>query len=216
VLWTSTSDAASYASPVAATIGGQRRLFVITRDALVAADPTDGHVLFRHPWRPASDASVSAASPLVFGDLIFLSASYGTGASLLRFHPDKPQTIWALDDVLSNHYATSVHHDELLFGFDGRQEQGCELRCVDLKTGHIRWSERGMKAGTVLISNGQLLVLTESGELLIAPAISASFRPSSRAQILPFGARAHPALSGGFLYARSKDKLICVDLRASK
>src|SRR5260370_1815873 len=80
-------------------------------------------------------ASVSAATPLVIGDLIFLSASYGTGAILLRFNQAKPEKIWSGDDILSNHYATSVHHDGFLYAFDGPQEQGCNLRCIQLKTG---------------------------------------------------------------------------------
>jgi outer membrane protein assembly factor BamB len=106
-----------------------------------------------------------------------------------------------------------VHHQGFLYGFDGRQEQGCELRCVDLKTGKVRWSERGLKAGTVTVVNDQLLVLTERGELIRARATPDRFQPTDRAQILPFVVRAYPALSDGLFYARSKNKLVCVDLR---
>jgi hypothetical protein len=35
-------------------------------------------------------------------------------------------------------------------------------------------------------------------------------------QIMPAGARAYPALADGFLYARSKDKLYCVNLGNGK
>jgi len=215
VLWQATDDEASYASPVAATLGGKRRLLVITREALVALEAADGRVVFRHAWRPPMSASVSAATPLVNGDLIFISASYGTGASLLRFKEGAPEVIWSRDEVLSAHYATAVQHKGFLYGFDGRQEQGCELRCVELKTGQVRWSERGLKAGIVTLANDQLLVLTDRGELIQAPASPTGFKASQRAQILPFVARAHPALADGFFYARSKDKLVCVDLRAS-
>jgi outer membrane protein assembly factor BamB len=106
-----------------------------------------------------------------------------------------------------------VHHDGFLYGFDGRQEQGCELRCVELKTGKVRWSEKGLRAGTLMVVNGQLLVLTEKGELIRAPARPDGFKPSDRAQILPFVARAYPALADGRFYARSSDKMVCVDLR---
>ncbi len=215
VLWQATDEEASYASPVAATLGGKRRLLVITREALVALEAADGKVVFRHAWRPPMNASVSAATPLVIGDLIFISASYGTGASLLRFKEGVPEIIWSRDEVLSAHYATAVQHGGFLYGFDGRQEQGCELRCVELRTGKVQWSESGLKAGTVTLANDQLLVLTERGELIQAPANPAGFKPGQRAQILPFVVRAHPALSDGFLYARSKDKLVCVDLRTT-
>lgn len=215
VIWQATDDEASYASPVAATLGGKRRLLVITREALVALNAADGKLVFRHAWRPPMHASVSAATPLVIGDAIFISASYGTGASLLRFKEGAPEVIWSKDEVLSAHYATAVQREGFLYGFDGRQEQGCELRCVALKTGKILWSEGGLKAGTVMLANDQLLVLTEQGQLIQAPASPSGFKPVQRAQILPFTVRAHPALADGFFYARSKDKLACVDLRAA-
>jgi outer membrane protein assembly factor BamB len=216
VLWKVTDDEASYASPIAATIGGRRYIIVVTREALLALSPTDGRVIFRYEWRPPMNASVSAATPLVIDDLIFISASYGTGARLLRFKEGGPETIWSADDVLSNHYATSVPNGGFLYGWDGRQEQGCELRCVELKTGKVRWSESGLGAGTVTLAGNQLLVLTEKGELLRAPATSAGFKPTGRAQILPYVVRAHPALADGFFYARSKDRLVCVDLRPTQ
>jgi hypothetical protein len=156
---------------------------------------------------------VSAAVPLVVGDLIFLSASYSLGATVLRYEAKGPEKLWASDDALSNHYATSVEHQGYLFGFHGRQEEGCELRCVELKTGKVRWSEEGLKAGTVMIAGDQLLVLTERGELIRAPATAAGFKPTARAQILPFDVRAHPALADGLFYARNKNQLVCVDLR---
>jgi outer membrane protein assembly factor BamB len=216
VLWKATDDEASYSSPVAATVKGKRTAFILTREALVAADPATGKVLFHYPWRPPMNASVSAATPLVIDDLIFISASYGTGAALLRFQENGPEKIWSGDDALSNHYATSVHHNGFLYGFDGRQEQGCELRCVELKTGKVRWSESGLGAGTVMVVNDQLLVLTEKGQLLRALARPDGFKPTDRAQILPFVVRAYPALADGLFYARSKEKLVCVDLRRQR
>lgn len=215
VRWKATDDEASYASPVAAIVGGKRRIFAITREALVGVNPADGALLFRYPWRPRMEASVSAASPLVVDELMFISASYGRGASLLRLRNDQPEKVWEKDDVLSNHYATSVHRDGFLFGFDGRQEHGCDLRCVELRTGRVRWSEGGLKAGTVTLAGDQLLVLTEQGELIQAPASPAGFKASGRTQILPFGVRAHPAVAGGRLYARSKDRLACVEWKPS-
>ena len=158
-------------------------------------------------------ASVTAATPLVIDDLVFISASYGTGAALLQVEGDAVKKLWAADDILSNHYATSVHRDGFLYGFDGRQEQGCNLRCVELRTHKVRWSQDGFGAGTLMLANGDLVILTEKGDLIRSPATPAGFKPAARAQILSFQVRAHPALADGFLYARSKDQLVCVDLR---
>ena len=213
LLWKATEDEASYSSPVAATLNDRRYAFFFNRRGLVALDPSNGKVFFDFPWRPAIHASVSAAAPLVIGDQIFLSASYQTGAILLRVENNRVEKVWSADDALSNHYATSVYHDGFLYGFDGRQESGPNLRCVELKTGKIRWSEDRFGAGTVTLAGQRLLLLKENGELLLAPASPDGFKPIARAQLLPNGVRAYPAVADGHLYARSKDTLICVDLR---
>ena len=105
---------------------------------------------------------MNAASPLVIGDEIFVSACYGTGAALLRFKESGPKKLWSADGVLSSHYATSVHHDGFLYGFDGRQEEGPNLRCVELKTGQVRWSQDNFGAGTIILAGDRLLVLRVS------------------------------------------------------
>ena len=214
VRWKTGDDEASYSAPVAATIGGTRYGLFLTRKQFTGVKLADGKVLFDYPWTPTIQASVSAATPIVIGDKVFISASYGAGAALLQIAEDGVKKIWSGDDILSNHYATSVHHDGFLYGFDGRQEYGCKLRCVEAATGKVRWSEEGLGAGTLSVVNGELLVLTEKGELIRAPATAEKFKPTGRAQILPFGVRAHPALANGLFYGRSKDKLVCVSLGA--
>ena len=213
VLWQTTSEEASYSSPVAATIGGQRRVFVFGRKNLLALD-RDGKLLWEFPWTPRIEASVSAATPLVIGENIFISASYGAGAALLRVAGAKPEVVWSGDDILSSHYSSIVHQRGFLYGFDGRQEQRCRLRCVELATGKVRWSEERFGAGSILVVGEKLLLLTERGELLVAPASAEKFSPTARAQILGTDLRAHPALAGGLFFARDKGVLVAVDLRA--
>jgi hypothetical protein len=144
--------------------------------------------------------------------LIFISACYGAGASLFQYKDGHPEVIWSGDDSLSNHYATSVAQGGFLYGWHGRQEQGCELRCVELRSGKVRWTEAGLKAGSVTLAGDELLVLTEKGLLLRAPATPNGFKPTARVQALPFEVRAFPALADGLLFARSKDRMFCFDL----
>jgi len=84
---------------------------------------------------------------------------------------------------------------------------------VELKSGKVRWSKDAFGAGTILLVKDQLLILTEKGQLLRALATPAEFKPNGQAQVLPYNVRAYPALANGFLYARNKDKLVCLDLR---
>lgn len=213
VLWTATSHEASYSSGVAADIGGARRAIFFTRAGLVGLDPATGAVRFEQPWRSRLGASVNAATPLAIDGLIFASASYGTGAALFRVDGPELTALWSSDDVLSNHYATSVHRDGYLYGFHGRQEYGPSLRAVELRTGAVQWSEDGFQAGSVTLAGERLVIVRESGELLLAAASPEAFTPLARAQILPPVVRAYPALANGLLYVRNGDTLVCIDLR---
>lgn len=211
--WKASDDEASYSSPTLASIDGKTNALFLTRHEFLCLDPASGKILFKYPFGPTEDASVTAATPLVEGGTVFLSACYGAGSTALRIERGKPQKIWASDTAMLNHYATCVHRGNLLFGFDGRQEQGAAFACVDLKTGKTLWQKTRFGAGTVTIAGDKLLILLETGELVLAKASGDDYKELQRAQVMGSGVRAYPALADGFLYARSKDKLVRLDLR---
>jgi outer membrane protein assembly factor BamB len=213
VIWTATEDDASYSSGVAATIGGKRTAVFLTRDNLLGLDPANGAIQFQRRWRARIAASVNAATPLVIGDLIFVSAEYGPGAGVLRVEGSKLVDVWTSDEALSNHYATSVYHQGYLYGYHGRQEFGPSFRAVELKTGAVKWSQDQFRAGSVLLAGDRLVILREGGELILAPASPQAFKPIARAQIMPGVLRPYPAIADGFLYVRNENTLLCLDLR---
>jgi outer membrane protein assembly factor BamB len=213
VLWTATDDDASYSSGVGATIGGRRLGVFLTRDSLVGIDPTSGAVQFQRRWRARLAASVNAATPIVIGDQIFVSAQYGPGAGVLRVNGSQLVDVWTSDDALSNHYATSVFYNGHLYGFHGRQEFGPSFRAVEFQTGTVKWSQEQFRAGSLLLAGDRLVITREGGELVLAAASPQAFRPIARAQILQGVVRPYPALADGLLYVRNENTLICVDLR---
>ena len=212
-LWTSTTDEASYSAPIIADIAGQHTAVFFTRAGLVALDPASGAVRYQFRWRARMAASVNAATPIVVKDQIFLSASYGTGAVLLQVANNAVKPVWSGDESLSNHYSTSVYKDGYLFGFEGRQEFGQSLRCIELATGKVMWNVEGFGAGTLLVAGDALVILRESGELVLAPASPKAFRFASRAQVIPSVVRAYPALANGRYYIRNERELRAFDLR---
>jgi len=213
VLWTATNDEAGYSAPVAATFDGVHHALFFTRNALVDVDPVTGKVRFTFPWRSRSHASVNAAAPVIAGNFVFLSASYGTGATLVQIDGSKAKQIWASDDALSNHYATSVYRDGYLYGYHGRQEYGQSLRAIELKTGKVQWNADGFGAGTVTLAGDRLLLIRENGELVVAPASPKEFKPLARAQLLTGVVRAYPALADGKLCVRNERTLACFNLK---
>jgi outer membrane protein assembly factor BamB len=213
VLWTATSDAASYSSGVAATILGRRYALFLTREGLLALDPANGEVRFQRPWRARQAASVNAATPIVVGNAIFISAEYGPGAGVFQFDGTKLVDLWLSNEILSNHYATSVHHDGRLFGFHGRQEFGPVFRAVEMQSGKVLWSTGRFGAGSVTLAGNRLLIARETGELILAAASPTAFQPIATAQVLPATVRAYPAVANGRVYLRNDDTLVCLDLR---
>jgi outer membrane protein assembly factor BamB len=213
VVWIATSDAASYSSGIAATMLGRRYALFLTRAGLVGLDPVNGQVRFQRPWRARQAASVNAATPVVVGNTIFVSAEYGPGAGALQFDGTKLVDLWTSDDVLSNHYATSVFHEGTLYGFHGRQEFGPVFRAVDLQSGKVLWSTARYGAGSVTLVGNRLVIMRESGELVLAAASPKSFQQIAAAQVLPATVRAYPALADGVLYVRNDNTLIALDLR---
>ena len=79
-----TDELASYATPTLATIGGRRWCFVFARGGLIGMDPATGKVDFHYPWRAKILESVNASTPVVVGDRVFISETYGPGARCWR------------------------------------------------------------------------------------------------------------------------------------
>ena len=212
VLWTSTNEEASYSSPIVATFGGVRHAVFFTRDNVVALDPATGRVRFERSWRARIRASVNAATPLVVDEHLFISAQYGTGAGVFRIAGLEMEEVWAADDVLSNHYATSVYHDGYLYGYHGRQEYGPSFRAVAFDSGEVAWDTGPFGSGSVTVAGELLVLMKESGELVLAEASSDGFVPVASVQLLPATVRAYPAIADGHLFVRNDDTLLAVDL----
>ncbi|HWZ31125.1 MAG TPA: PQQ-binding-like beta-propeller repeat protein [Bryobacteraceae bacterium] len=207
--WKATNDEASYSSGTVATIGGERHAIFLTRAGVVDLNPATGQVRFSMPFRSRNNASVNAATPLVIGNLVFVSASYNTGAALLEVSGSQFKKLWANDDSMSNHYSTCVFRDGFLYGFHGRQEYGQSLRSIELKTGKVMWDVDGFGAGTVTLIGDRLLIVRENGQMVVAPASPKAYQSSPQVPIIKGVVRAYPALSDGRIYLRNEHTLIC-------
>lgn len=211
-LWKATSHAASYSSPVAGEFGEETLAVFFTREGLAALDPENGEVLYEKRWRARSNTTVNAATPIVMDDIVFLSASYGTGAIAMRLSDGTIDELWSGEDVIDNHYSSCVRYGQMIFGFHGRQEYGQRFRAADLSTGKVLWSSDRIRPGSVSRVGNRLVLLLETGELLLASTSRTKFEILARAQILAGETRAFPAIADGLLFARDRDTLVCVRL----
>ena len=212
--WKSTDDGASYSSPVAAEIDGKPAAVFLTRAGLRVIDPTSGKSLYDFPFRPRDMNSVQAATPLVWKDEIFLTASYATGGVLLSAKRGEVGEIWMNDKSLSSQYTTPVRVGDYLYGTHGRSDVGtAQLRCVVWKTGEVKWSEARFGVAALIAVDGGLLALTETGDLVRFDSSPDGYKERARATLLTKPTRAAPALANGLLYARDGKQLMCVSLK---
>jgi outer membrane protein assembly factor BamB len=213
-VWKATGDGASYSSPIAVTLAGDRYAVFFTRQGVVLLDPTNGKVRYEKRWRAQNNASVNAATPLVIGDLLFFSASYETGALLLRVSKQKVEEVWSGDEILSNHYCTSVYYQGYLYGIDGRQEIGASLRCVELKTGKVQWTKERFGCASMVLAEGHVFVVTEMGDLVLVELSPKAYQEKARTTVFKnLPCRAQIALANGLLYARDGTRLVCWNVK---
>ncbi len=226
--WQTWEKQASYSSPVAATVHGQRIIFCLMRQGLVGINPTNGTIHFSYWFRSRVNDSVNAMNPVVIDDKVLISgAYYKVGSVLLQIAPDlkSVKPVW-LGLGLELHWNTPVYDKGNLFAFSGRNEPDALFRCVDYKTGEVRWErdERWQghqpKAptygrGSAIKADGQLITLGEGGILGLFDLDPAHPVERSRAQLprVEYPCWTAPILSEGRLYVRNERWLLCLDLR---
>jgi outer membrane protein assembly factor BamB len=220
-----TDELAGYATPQLATIGGRRWCFAFARGGLVGFEPATGKVDFHYPWRARLRDSVNAATPVVVGDEVLISETYGPGSSLLRVEPGGYEIIWrdppGRYKAMQTHWNTPIHHEGYLYGSSGRYANNAELRCIEWKSGKIMWSEPGLRRASLLYVDGHFVCLSEDGLLRLVKATQERYVEVARAVVRehPEGpplvkppAWAAPILSHGLLYVRGDDRLVCMRL----
>ena len=204
-LWQASDEAASYSSPAAVQVNGKDQALFVTRLNCVVVDPANGKLTTLFPFG-ASGPTVNAATPLVIGDKLFTTASYGVGAMCAALAGSNAKEIWANDETISSQYSTPVEHEGFLYGNHGRE---------DIGVAELRWSQPEFGVAHAILADGKLLLQTADGRLLLAGADPLAYRELAAAQIGNGPARALPALSAGKLYVRTGEgggELLCLQV----
>lgn len=214
IVWTSDKEESGYSSPVPFQRGGEWYGLFSSGTAFAAVNLKTGKELWQVRW--ITRYGVNAADPIVTGDLIFLSSGYSRGSTLLKMGTEAPTEVWR-NRNMRNQMNSSVLIDGHLYGIDGDTGAPATLRCVELKTGEVRWTQEEIGSGALMAADGKLIVLTDQGELLIANATPQRFAPLAKAKVLAGKCWTTPVLANGRIYCRNATgDLVCVDVRAKK
>ena len=227
--WRSQNEAMTHSTPVLATIHGVRQVIFTTQSGLVALDPVTGTRLwkFNHPFPYGTSIAVS---PVVHQDMVFICGSqlYNMGSVTVRvsFSNDvwTATQLWAntgFSSTLASVWMTPVAHEGFLYGQFGSQSfesVNAQLKCVEMRTGVVKWSVNGFGRGATLLVDNHLVSLTERGALVLVRPNTNAYTELARFTAIPnyFGDTNKcwnaPAVCDGKLFVRSTAYVAAFDL----
>jgi hypothetical protein len=183
-----------------------------TQSGLVSLAPSTGKVLWRYGL--FYNGISIGASPVVVSNLVYWSAAYGTGAGTVRITASGTnQTAalaWQKPGALQNHWGTPVHLNGYLYGIYGQSLT--TLKCVELATGTEKWSRGGVGFGNVLAVGGNILTLTDTGELILSSPDPQSYTEIATFRPLTGKCWNSAGINNGRIFVRSSLEAVCVDV----
>jgi outer membrane protein assembly factor BamB len=203
-LWSALDDKTSYTSPMVVTLGGKRQVVVVTAKRAVGLTIEAGKLLWEYPW--STDYDINAAQPIVVAsNRFFISAGYGHGAAVVELTPRgdsfDAKTVWE-NNRMKNKFNSSVLHEGNVYGLD----EGI-LACVDVATGNQKWKGGRYGYGQLLLASGHLVVITETGELVLVKATPQQHEELARFPAIEGKTWNYPAISNGILLVRNTTEM---------
>lgn len=175
-----------------------------------------------------------APTPIIRGDLVYLTAGYGGGCHLIKLSAAsgkiqaKNLYTKAIQKGVNSTHGGVVMIGEHLYGHSEQKRWICQ----DFQTGKIQWEERNQqstRSGSTVAAGGRLYLFTEDGEVaLLVPNPKewkevGSFKlpETSKLRVTVPTLRAasiwtHPVVANGRLYLRDQELLFCYDVSDKK
>ncbi|MBI3207334.1 MAG: PQQ-like beta-propeller repeat protein [Candidatus Solibacter usitatus] len=200
LIWKSQDDNAGYASPALAVLNGKQQLVTMTATRMISLDPSNGYLLWDYPWVTQFD--VNSAQPIpIDATHVFVSSGYGHGAALVEIAASAAKTVWQ-NTRMKNRFNSSVLRDGYVYGLDENI-----LACVRASDGNLMWKGGRYGYGQVLLAGEHLVVLTESGELVLVRAQPEKFTEVSKFQAIEGKTWNVPAIEDGVLLVRNGEQM---------
>jgi len=148
-----------------------------------------------------------------------LSKGYGVGCSLLQIKRDASGTlvadaVWdsAIKKVMKNKFSNSVLRDGFVYGLDD-----VLLECIALNTGDVKWKIRRSPVfghGQIVLVGDTIVVLSETGELVLVEARPDGYRELASIQALSDANVTwnNPAFAAPYLLVRNAREAACYRL----
>ena len=215
-------DGAGYSSIVISHGAGVKQYVQLIGRGVIGVRASDGKYLWG--YNQVANEVANIPTPVVNGDYVFATSSYGGGGSvLLKLKRsgdgvDAQEVYWLEKRTFNNHHGGVVLVDGYIYG--GHNQNKGFPTCLDFKTGKIAWGGsklrgEGKGSAAVLYADGKLIFRYEDGLVVILEATPREYRVLGKfePEYQKGKSWSHPVISNGKLYLREQDKLMCYDLR---
>ncbi|NOX59946.1 MAG: PQQ-binding-like beta-propeller repeat protein [Planctomycetes bacterium] len=206
--WQAGDDPVGYSTPYPFTFEGKRYVAGFTGKSAIVVEFATGRQVLRIPWK--TNFQVNVAAPIYDDGHLFLTSGYQTGCALFKLTSEgdklSAKQVWK-SKVLMNKFQSCILHDGYLYSCDQKA-----LVCVEFLTGEEKWRIRRVKHGTLVLADGHILLLTQSGQLKIAPVSTNGFDALTEAEVLSGKCWTVSVIDNGKLYARNMKRVVCLDL----
>jgi outer membrane protein assembly factor BamB len=208
---------AGHSSPAVATIGGTRVYVQVTSSGPMGVRADDGKLLWTYD---INRVTAVIPTPIIRDDLVFFTAGYGHGGALLRQVQSegevKIEEVYPINRELAVKHGGVVLVGDYLFG--DADDKGLPW-CAEFMTGKQMWHSEGSRRGSasVAAADGCVYFRFADRTMELVEATPAERKVLGKFKIPGSGGRpswSHPVVTGGKLYLREGDKILCYDLRA--
>jgi len=222
--WRSQDEAMTHSTPVVATIQGVRQVIFATQSGLVSLDPLSGSLLWRFKYPFVYFLSLGV-SPVVYQDMVFVCGAHAYIMGAVLIQAGLKNGTWTTTQLWwtnnpASHWMTPVCHQGVLYGQFGIQTYDsvrAQLKCIDMRSGAVKWSANGFGRGATILVDEHLLSITENGQLVLVQPNTNAYTEVARFLAIPYyddftnKCWNTPAVGDGRVYVRSTAWGACFD-----
>ena len=210
IVWTGYRTRSGYSSPLLTTLAGTEQIIIFNKGLITAHEPLTGKLLWKQPWSERYAECVAQPVPLP-DDKLLVSTGYGVGAKLYQISRNPTgefnvSVVWETV-YLKAKFTNIIYHENYLYGLD----DGI-FACINPVDGKRQWKRGRYGHGQTLLISDVLLVLAESGEIVLVEPDPEAHIEHARFAALNGLTWNTPALAGHYLLVRNDREAACYQL----
>ncbi|MCA9228933.1 MAG: PQQ-like beta-propeller repeat protein, partial [Planctomycetales bacterium] len=184
------TESAHYVSAALAEIHGIPQIVQFARESVFGVALDDGRLLWK--YNAPANGTANCCTPIIDGDLVFASSSYGTGGGLAKV--SSAGSLQEAEEVYFEKKMACHHGGIVKIGDYMYSNAGGALICMNFATGDIAWQSRSVGKGSLVAADGMLYVLSESQQVALVEATPEEYREHGRFKYTGHGRQswAHP------------------------